>query len=101
MERHKRLRQLHNFFRKELDLPVSYRRIKLPKEKHGEAVLRNQSYLIKIDRRLSETHAIEVLIHEYAHCLAWAKYDSGQGHCHSWGKAYSEIYRLFLEWNRQ
>lgn len=99
----KQLRSLHSFVRDNLrlDVPVYYRRTMMPKEKHGDATLRKDYYLIRIDRRLSEEHAIEVLIHEYAHCLAWEKYDGGTDHCHSWGKAYSEIYRLFLKWNRQ
>ena len=63
------------------------------------------TFRICIDSRLSEEFAIEVLMHEYAHALAWPRKSDDLAssrlpraqrqrpfHGTDWGKAYSQVY---------
>ena len=87
------------FIKKHLPLehPVSVRRVTTPIGRDGDCDFRNEKFHIRIDRELTETYAIEVFLHEYAHCLSWEQEED----CHGikWGKAYSLVYRTFLKWN--
>lgn len=76
-------------------LPVSVRRTKLPKGHDGICQVKESHFLIRIDRNLKEHEAIETLIHEWAHAIAWPKCEAQ--HSDEWGKAYSRVYRLFLK----
>ncbi len=74
----------------------------MSKDHDGDCTLNRKkgSFLVRIEKSLSETAAIETLLHEVAHCLAWDK-DYDEDHGPSWGKAYSVVYRKFLEWNEK
>lgn len=78
-----------------LDLPVRLRRREL-KDCYGAASLvqhknGERSFLIEIDKKLTEPMVRWVLIHEYAHCRSWAAEDEDHGPL--WGQAYAEVYR--------
>ena len=79
-----------------LQYPVQIIRTTLPKDKDGECGLTNDKFIIKIKKSLPEYYSIDVLIHEYGHALSWEKEKDQHGL--EWGKAYSKIYRKFLEW---
>ena len=55
-------------------------------------------FVIRISRSLAYDAAILVLLHEYAHCLAWT-YDHStvEDHAAEWGLAYSRVYRCWFE----
>jgi|LakMenE01Jun11ns_1017448.scaffolds.fasta_scaffold9901226_3 Zn-dependent peptidase ImmA (M78 family) len=76
--------------------PVSVRRLKLTEDYDGFCQFKGTHFLISINRKLPEHEAIETLLHEYAHVIAWdkCKFDD---HCNDWGVAYSRIYRAFLK----
>lgn len=76
--------------------PVSVRRIKLPDTYDGYCQFKNNHFHIKVNRKLPEHEAIETLLHEYAHVIAWDRCKS-DCHCDEWGKAYSRLYRAFLK----
>lgn len=76
-----------------LSHPVRLRRVPLSKL-DGDCDYRNDTYWIRIDKALPEYYAIEVLIHELAHALAWGK--DKDSHGPNWGKAYSFVYRTYL-----
>jgi hypothetical protein len=76
---------------------VHVRRVKLPKTIDGDCDFSNNKFTIRIERTLSELYAIEVLLHEMGHVLAWERDEDEHGPC--WGKSYSLVYRNFLEWN--
>ncbi len=78
------------------DMPVKVRRVKVPDDRFGDCGKNDDHYLIRICRKVKEDHAIEILLHEWAHTLAWHKCSS-EDHCNEWGKAYSRVYRLFLK----
>ena len=84
------------FLRKNVrgDRPVSVRRVKL-KNLDGLCVLKDDRFVISISKELTPEHAIDVLLHEYAHTVSWKREDDDHGPL--WGVAYSNIYRLFLE----
>jgi len=45
-------------------------------------------------------HVKEMLVHEWAHCLAWdheATSSDDEHHSDSWGTAYAKLYRAFIE----
>lgn len=82
-----------------LEHTVHVNRVKTPKDRDGDCCFRNDKFYIRIDKTLPEYYAIDVLLHEMAHVLAWDK-DKLDYHGTNWGKAYSLVYRTFLEWNK-
>lgn len=84
------------------DHPVYVRRTKMPKGFDGDCQLKKRAkysyFCVRIDNTLTEKEAIEVLLHEIAHCMSWGK---GNEHNIDWGKAYSIVYRKFLQWNNE
>lgn len=75
--------------------PISVRRLKLRIGLDGLCEKLNDKFLIKISNTLPENYSIDVLIHEFAHVVAWGK--DNDVHGPNWGKAYSKVYRMFLE----
>jgi hypothetical protein len=77
--------------------PVSVWRVEVPRDEFGHCQLNGRKFKIYIDRHLPEWLAIEVLIHEWSHCISWSRAYSEQDlHNDSWGIAYSKTYRKFL-----
>lgn len=72
--------------------PFYVRRLKLNKL-DGSCELKDGYFLIKIDKNLSEEHAIDVMLHEIAHVHAWGK--DKEHHGPNWGLSYSHVYRVF------
>lgn len=54
-----------------------------------------RKFYIRISNELSEDFASWVLIHEWAHAVAWKK--PGGVHGPEWGKAYSRCYRIWAD----
>lgn len=76
--------------------PVSVRRTAISNLYDGDCSIKNKTFKIRINKKLPEYAAIDTLLHEYAHCVAWDKC-SCEEHCNEWGKAYSKLYRAFLK----
>ncbi len=95
--KYERFNEVATFLKKncKLDYPLNIRRTKLRKEHEGECELKNGKFVIKIDKYLDENHSIDVLLHEIGHAMAWEK--DTDAHGLNWGKAYSKIYRKFLD----
>ena len=53
------------------DLPVIVRRVSLPKHLDGDCQRKIDQYLIRIEKTLPEHEAIDTLLHEFSHTLAW------------------------------
>jgi hypothetical protein len=77
--------------------PVKVKRANIRKKHDSDCQLKNNTFLIRIQRSLTEPQAIDALLHEIAHCLAWNKEDDLHGQ--KWGEAYSIVYKKFLEWS--
>lgn len=75
---------------------VSVRRLPLSVHLDGDCQFRREKFLIRINRNLPEHEAIETLLHEWAHTLAWDRCSTDE-HCDEWGKSYSRVYRAFLK----
>lgn len=85
-----------------LSYPVQVRRVKLRKDLDGDCKLKNGKFFIRVKKDLFENQAIETIIHEFSHCLNWNKnLNKDEIHDDDWGKAYSVVYRKFLEWNEK
>lgn len=76
------------------DRPVRVRCLKLSDDLDGICIEKKKHFLIKVSQELTVGHAIDVLIHEIAHVEAWGKEKDPHGA--AWGKAYSRIYREYL-----
>lgn len=87
-----------NFLKKQCpaDLPIKIRRVKVPSNIDGDCTLKDDYYLIRINKNLPEHIAIDTYIHEHAHCLT-LKDCKKDYHDHKWGIAYSKVYRAFLK----
>ena len=85
------------FFKKNISFEKSIvvRRKKIRKHYDGLCTIKNDKFHIYIDKNLSENYAIDVFLHEIAHALSWNQ--ELDEHGDSWGKAYSIVYRKFLE----
>jgi hypothetical protein len=90
-------REVANSFKKSnlVNEPISIRRTSLKNGLDGICEKVNDRFIIKISKKLSENYSIDVLIHEFAHALAWEK--DADIHGPNWGRAYSKVYRKFLE----
>lgn len=74
--------------------PVPFRVRRIPlKGLDGLCEDKNSHFLVKINKNLPENHAIDVLIHEVAHAIAWDK--SGDIHGDQWGICFSRLYRIW------
>ena len=84
--------------------PVSVRRVKMV-NLDGDCWLGKKKFFIRINRDISESSAIDTLLHEWAHARAWNHiHDSLNcyefekvAHDALWGVAYSEVYRVYEE----
>jgi len=79
------------------DMPVKVRRVKVPDDRFGDCGQLEDHYLIRISNKLKEEQAIDILIHEYSHVMSWHKCKKDD-HCDEWGKSYSRIYRIYLNY---
>jgi Zn-dependent peptidase ImmA (M78 family) len=73
---------------------IEVRRVKMPKGLYGDCSYRKRRFYIRINNKLPEVSAIDTLLHEIGHCLAW--HDDNHGR--DWGAAYSRAYRYYLNW---
>lgn len=76
---------------------INIRRVSLPSKIDGDCNFDGKKFIIRIEKNIPAYYAIEVLIHEAAHCISWTT-DQDELHNDSWGKAYSKTYRIFLDW---
>ena len=91
--------------------PVVIRAAKLAPTTLGECGRRTSRFVIRINNRLWEREAVETLLHEWAHALAWnftldrlarkpdvkpAEFQQA-GHDEAWGCAYSRVWRVYGE----
>lgn len=91
--------------------PVIIRTAKLAPTTLGECVRRPSRFVIRLNSRLAELAAVEVLCHEWAHALAWnfsldrlakhpaVSHDEFQhaSHDEAWGCAYSRVWRVYVD----
>ena len=76
------------------DVPVKVRSTKLSDDLDGLCTRRKDHFLVQVSSELTVGHAIDVLLHEFAHVEAWGKQNDPHGT--AWGKAYSRLYREYL-----
>ena len=76
------------------DIPIKVRRTSLSDTLDGVCIGNGEYFLIKVSKTLTVGHAIDVMIHEFAHVEAWDKEKDPHGAI--WGKCYSRIYREYL-----
>lgn len=91
-------------------LPVVVRSGRLSVRNLGTCVRDKNRFVIRLSHKLDEAAALETLIHEWAHALAWSlecdrlmRDDSipeddfqEQSHGASWGVAYARTWQTFL-----
>lgn len=53
-------------------------------------------FVIVIPRSTSPDDVVELLIHEWAHCMTWFEDHKGD-HGPAWAKAYGQLYQLVLD----
>lgn len=84
--------------------PIFVKRVKLPAHLEGRCWKDGKKFIIQLDHRLDESRAIDVLIHEWAHALAWNhRLDACStdeafnklAHDAAWGVAYAEVYCVY------
>lgn len=89
--------------------PVVIRTAWLPKTTLGECIRRPSRFVIRLNNRLDEQGAIETVLHEWGHALAWnysldslAKQPDVDrdeferaSHDEAWGCAYARVWRTY------
>jgi len=76
------------------DMPIKVRCMSLSDDLDGICIEKTDHFLIKVSKVLTVGHAIDVMIHEFAHAEAWGKESDPHGSV--WGRCYSRIYREYL-----
>jgi hypothetical protein len=89
--------------------PVIVRTSWLPPDTLGECVRRKRRFVVRLNRAMNEGQAVETLLHEWAHALAWnysldrmardpdvdRELFEAASHDEAWGCAYSRVWRAF------
>lgn len=92
-------------------MPVVVRTSWLPGTILGQCIRRRHRFVVRLNDQMNEPQAVECLLHEWSHALAWnysldwlskmpgvdpAVFDRA---CHdeAWGCAYSRVWRAYLE----
>jgi hypothetical protein len=93
----RQFQKLIRFLKKEYpQYKVRVRRKKLPGCLLGECEWKPDGWFtIRIQPHLPEEVANHILVHEWAHVLAWDL--PGDDHGRHWGRAYSKLYRQFMQ----
>lgn len=76
------------------DVQVRVRCMSLSDDLDGVCIRRKDYFLIKVSDKLTVGHAIDVMLHEFAHVEAWDRQHDPHGSV--WGKCYSRLYREYL-----
>jgi hypothetical protein len=91
--------------------PVIVRTSWLPRDVLGECRRSRARFVVRLNNQLRQDQAIETLLHEWAHALAWnysldrlartpgvspEMFDAAS-HDEAWGCAYSRVWRVYLE----
>ena len=89
--------------------PVVVRTSWMPSTTLGECAKRPQTFVIRLNDQMTEAQAVETLLHEWAHALAWnfsldrlarmpgvsPEEFSRASHDEAWGCAYSRVWRAY------
>lgn len=89
--------------------PVVVRTSWLPADTLGECVRRQHRFVIRLNRAMNENQAVETLLHEWAHALAWnysldrmardpdvdRELFEAASHDEAWGCAFSRVWRAY------
>jgi hypothetical protein len=92
-------------------MPVVVRTAWLPPDTLGECIRRPARFVIRLSSRMNQQEAIDTLIHEWAHALAWnysldrmardpdvnRELFEAASHDEAWGCAYSRVWRAHME----
>lgn len=86
--------------------PITVRRAKITEKLDGDCSLHKKRFYIRINKDLREALAIETLLHEWAHAIAWNHLHDSMDwtefeekvHDASWGVAYSQVYRVYEQY---
>lgn len=92
-------RSVVDLLREDLPLafPANVRRCKVGVTDAGDCLKQGERFIIRVSRDLDEDAAVLVLMHEWAHALAWTFERAGvRDHGPEWGVAYSRVYRCWL-----
>ncbi len=87
--------ELVRAYKRQLDLPLSIKRVKMSDSYDGVCEKKDGKFFIKINKNLKENSACDCVIHEVAHALAWGLEDNFHGA--KWGEKYAFAYRIFLK----
>jgi len=89
--------------------PVVVRTSWMPSTTLGECAKRTEKFVIRLNDQMTEAQAVETLLHEWAHALAWnfsldrlartpgvsPEEFSRASHDEAWGCAYSRVWRAY------
>lgn len=89
--------------------PVVVRTSWLPGNILGECIRRRARFVVRLNNQMAQEQAIETLLHEWAHALAWnysldrlarepgvsAQVFDAASHDEAWGCAYSRVWRVY------
>ena len=96
-------------------LPVVVRMARLADTILGECIRRRKRFVVRLNSSMGENQAIDVLLHEWGHALAWnysldrlsrtpgidpAEFEQAS-HDEAWGCAYARVWRAHLEAMRE
>lgn len=91
-------RSLCNHLRKSLELRVHVRTVAKLGNDMGNCRLVGDVYQIRILASLDIYARTMILLHEFAHAVSWHTDNHHTMHGPEFGKAYSRVWRAYLDW---
>ena len=89
-----RLRQVEAWLRQEFPPPLeTVVRVESVKDAMGDCGLVGGRLVVRVHNRATWYHAIDLMLHEWAHACAWQR--EKQEHNRTWSDVYGRIYRAW------
>lgn len=91
-----RLRQIEQWLRLRFPTPIPTRvRVERVRGALGDCGLIRDRLVVRVDSRLDGYQSAAVLIHEWAHAMAWGR--ERVDHDRAWSDRYGRVYRAFYD----
>lgn len=76
-------------------LRVSVLRCKVPKDRCGDCIRKTGYFRIRVSSECTSQEALDTLIHEWAHAIAWDEWIETGTHGKQWAEAYARAYQAY------
>jgi hypothetical protein len=76
-------------------ITVSVRRCKMPAGLLGDCSRKPDRFLVRVSNDQPMQGQLDILVHEFAHAIAWVEWENTATHGPIWASAYASCYRTY------